>query len=534
MATATGPGPSTWTPLRIGVFRVLWLAVLGSQVGTWMQTVGAQWLLVDKPNAATLVSLVQTAGMLPVLLLAVPAGVLADSFDRRRLLIWVQLFQLAVGVVLTALTLAGEMTPALLLTLTFALGCGMAMTSPTYLAIIPELVPRNQIPSAAALGAISMNLARAVGPAVAGVLVARVGVAAVFGINAVTFLAFAVVLFLWHRRPPEDAALPEPFVAALRAGGRYVRHSLVVRRFLLRLCLFIVPGVALWALLPLLASRRLGMGAGGYGLLLAALGAGAILGALVMPKLRAALSDNQMLVAASLTYALVLAVVALVRVPAVAALALVPAGTAWMAVLSNIAADVQLFLPRWVRARGLGTYQTVFFGGQGLGALGWGLVAERVGLVTAFLIAAAGTAAGAATVRLWPLLDTRHLDREPAVYWPEPDLAVEPEPTAGPVVIEVTYLVKPDNEAAFLDEMRLLRRSRMRTGAVQWGVFRAGEVPDQLVEVYVVPTWDEHLRQHSGRLTGADEALEQRVRALAEAVPRVMHLLPAKDSGPVT
>jgi MFS family permease len=529
MATAAGPVPSTWTPLRIGVFRVLWLAVLGSQVGTWMQTVGAQWLLVDQPNAATLVSLVQTAGMLPVLLLALPAGVLADTLDRRRLLIWTQLFQLAVGVVLTALTAAGEMTPALLLTLTFALGCGMAMTNPTYQALIPELVPREQIPSAAALGAISMNLARAVGPALAGVLIARVGPAVVFGLNAATFLAFAVVLFLWRRKPSDDGGLPEPFLAALRAGGRYVRHSPAMRRFLLRLSLFILPAVALWALLPVVASQRLGLGAGGYGLLLGALGVGAILGAVVMPRLRAALSTNQMLVAASLVYAAVLVVLALVRVPVLVALALVPAGTAWMAVLSNVGAEVQLFLPRWVRARGLGTYQTVFFGAQALGAFAWGLLADRVGLVTTFLLAAAGTAASAATVRAWPLLDTRNLNREPAVFWPEPQLAVEPEPSAGPIVVEVTYTVKPDNEAEFLAEMRYLRRTRMRTGAVQWGVFRAGEVPDQFVEIYVVPTWDEHLRQHGGRLTGADEEIDRRVKALSEPPPRVQHLLPTEN-----
>ncbi len=531
MAPATGTGTSTWAPLRNSVFRVLWLAVLGSQVGTWMQTVGAQWLLVGEPNAATLVSLVQTAGMLPVLLLALPAGVLADTLDRRRLLIWVQLFQVAVGTGLTVLTLAGEMTPALLLTLTFALGCGMAMTNPTYQAIVPELVPRRQIPSAAALGAISMNLARAVGPALAGVLVARVGVAAVFALNAATFLVFALALLMWRRPAPEDPPLPEPFVAALRAGGRYVRYSPVMRRFMLRLCLFLVPGVALWALLPLLASQRLGFGAGGYGLLLAALGVGAILGAVIMPRLRAALSQNQMLVAASLVYALVLAVVAVVRVPAVVALALVPAGTCWMAVLSNLGADVQLFLPEWVRARGLGSYQTVFFGAQALGAFGWGLVAEYAGLVPAFLLAATATAAGAATVGAWPLMDVRHLNRQTAVYWPEPRLTVEPELTAGPIVVEVTYVVKPDNEGAFLALMGKLRRSRMRTGAVQWGIFRAGELRDQLVELYVVPTWDEHLRQHSGRLTGFEEELERQVRALAEGEPRVAHLLPAGETG---
>jgi MFS family permease len=524
--TAVGAPASTWAPLRIGVFRVLWLAVLGSQVGTWMQTVGAQWLLVDEPNASVLVSLVQTAGTLPVVLLALPSGVLADALDRRRLLIWTQLFQLGVGVVLTVLTVAGAMTPALLLTLTFALGCGMAMTNPTYQAVIPELVPRTLLPSASALGSISVNLARAVGPAVAGVLVARIGVAAVFALNAATFLAFAVVLFLWRRERTDDGALPEPFVAALRAGGRYVRHSPALRRFMLRSALFILPAVALWALLPVLASRQLGMSAGGYGVLLAALGVGAILGALVMPRMRAALSSNQMLVVASLTYAAVLAVLALVRIPAAAAVALIPAGTAWMTVLSNLNAEIQLFLPRWVRARGLGTYQGVLFGSQAVGAFFWGVVAERIGLVETFLVTAGVTAAAAATVRFWPLLETGHLNRDPALPWPDPQLTTDPDPAAGPVVIEVTYTVTPANEPAFLDAMPGLRRTRMRTGAVQWGVFRAGEAPDQMVEVYVVPTWDEHLRQHSGRMTGSDVELDHRVRALSDTPPRVVHLLP--------
>jgi MFS family permease len=525
-ATSTAPA-SIWAPLRIGVFRVLWLAVLGSQVGTWMQTVGAQWLLVSEPNAGTLVSLVQTASTLPVLLLALPGGVLADSLDRRRLLIRVQLFQVGVGVALTALTLAGVMNPALLLTLTFALGCGMALTNPAYQAVIPELVPRAQIPSAAALGSIGMNLARAVGPAVAGVLLARLGPAVVFGINATTFLIFAVTLFLWRRRPADDAGLPEPFVAALRAGGRYVRHSPIMRRLLLRAAVFILPAVALWALLPLLADRRLGLGAGGYGLLLGALGVGAVIGALLLGRLRAAMSVNAMLAVAGLTYAVVLLVLAWVRIPAVAAVALVPAGTAWMTILSTINAEVQLFLPRWVRARGLAAYQTVFFGGQAFGALIWGFVADWLGLTATMLAAGVITALSAASIRLAPLLPARHLNRDPATFWPEPHLIAHPEPDEGPVVVEVTYAVKPDNEAAFLAEMPALRRSRLRTGAVQWGVFRTGEVSGELVEVYVVPSWDEHLRQHSGRMTGADEVLEQRVRALAEAEPRVVHRLPA-------
>jgi MFS family permease len=529
--TTTAAASSIWLPLRHRVFRALWLAVLGSQIGTWMQTVGAQWLLVDRPNAPTLVSLVQTAMMLPMLLLAVPAGVLADALDRRRMLIVVQWFQAATGAVLTVLTFAGQMTPALLLTLTFVLGCGGAMTIPTYQALIPDLVPRAQLTGASALGAISMNLARAVGPAVAGVLVARVGPAAVFAFNAATFVAFAIVLLLWRRQPTDDVGQPEPFVAALRAGGRFVRHSAAMRRFLLRVALFIVPGVALWALLPLVASQRLEMGPGGYGLLLAALGVGAVGGAVIMPRLQARLSDNRLLVIASMVYAGGLVVVALVPSAIVVTLALIPAGMAWMAVLTNVNAIVQMFLPRWVRARGLGAYQVVFFGGQALGALAWGLVAERIGLVDTFLAAAVLTALCAATLARWPLIETRHLDREPAVFWPQPDLTVEPDPEAGPVVVTATYIVAPENEPKFLDAMRSVRHTRMRTGAVQWGIFRHGEAQDRLVEVYVVPTWAEHLRQHGGRLTGTDRDIELRARALAERPPEVAHLLPAGSSG---
>ena len=526
-----GMPPSTWSPLRNRVFRMLWLAVLGSQVGTWMQTVGAQWLLVDQPNAAALVSLVQTAGTLPVVLLALPAGVLADSLDRRRLLIWVQLFQLTVGVLLTGLTMAGQTTPALLLTLTFALGCGMAVTGPTYQAVVPELVPRHEIRSAAALGSLGVNLARAVGPALAGVLVAHVGVAAVFGINAATLLVFAVVLLLWRSQPPQDAPLPEPFLAAMRAGGRYVRHSPAMRRFLLRIAVFILPAVSLWALLPLVSSRQLGLDASGYGLLLAAVGVGAVLGALLLPRLRTVLNDNRLLAAGSLTYALVLTLLALVREPVVAAVALVPAGLCWMAVLTNASAELQLFLPRWVLARGLGTFLSVFFGGQAVGAFAWGLLADRVGLVPALLAAAAVTVAGTATIPLWPLIDTHHLNRDPAAPWPQPRLVVEPDRFAGPVVVEVTYTITAEDEPAFLSMVDALRRSRMRTGAVQWGVFRAGESPDHMVEVYVVPTWDEHLRQHSGRMTGADEELNRRVIALSTQPPTVVHLLPVDRRG---
>ncbi|WP_255509957.1 MFS transporter [Micromonospora sp. AP08] len=531
MSAPLTPAPdvpaSAWTPLRIAAFRSLWLAVLASNVGTWMQTVGAQWLLVNQPNAATLVALVQTASMLPVLLLALPAGALADTFDRRRLLIVVQCFLAGVGVLLTTLTAAGWMPPALLLALTFALGVGQALTLPAWQAVIPELVPRAQLVSASALGSISVNLARAVGPAVAGVLVAQAGVSVVFAVNAASFVIFALALLRWRHGRPEAEPMPERFAAALRAGGRYVRHSPVVRRILLRTALFVVPGSALWALLPLVASRRLHMSASGYGLLLAALGVGAVAGAVVLPRIRQLFSSTQRLLLAGLLYAGVLLVLALVPMRAVVVAALVPGGLAWMTVLSGINAAMQLFVPGWVRARGLSVYQMVFAGGQALGALAWGALGELTSLVTALAVAGVLMAVGAVSVLRWPLRDTRGFDQDPAVYWPEPHLALEAHPRTGPVLVTLRYTVPPDRQAAFVAAMRAVGRSRRRTGAMRWGLFRVGERAHGFMEVYQVPSWEEHLRQHGGRLTGADQAAEEQARALAEGPVEVNHLLPA-------
>ncbi|WP_245730310.1 MFS transporter [Micromonospora pallida] len=523
----SAPSTSAWAPLRLAAFRSLWLAVLASNVGTWMQTVGAQWLLVDQPGAAALVSLVQTASMLPVLLLALPAGALADTFDRRRLLIAVQCSLAATGTLLTGLTAVDRMPPALLLTLTFAIGIGQALTLPAWQAVIPELVPRAQIVSASALGSISVNLARAVGPAVAGVLIAQAGVAAVFGLNALSFVVFAVALLRWRPEQSGGDPMPERFTAALRAGGRYVRHSPVVRRILLRVALFVVPGSALWALLPLVASHRLALGSSGYGVLLAALGLGAVAGALVLPRVRRLLSDSQLLLAAGLLFAATLLVLALVPRPLPVTVALVPAGLAWMTVLSSVNAAMQLFLPGWVRARGLSVYQMVFAGGQALGALAWGALGELTSLVTALAAAGTATAVGALTVLVWPLRDTRGVNRDPAIYWPEPHLTLTAHPRTGPVVVTVAYTVPPERQDAFVEAMRAVGRSRRRTGAIRWGLFRAGEREHGFVEIYQVPSWEEHLRQHTGRLTGADRVAEERARALVEGDVVVTHLLPA-------
>jgi MFS family permease len=522
---------STWAPLRIGLFRALWIAALVSNVGTWMQTVGAQWLLVHQAHAAILVPLVQTAGMLPYVLFGLVGGVLADTLDRRRLLIAVQGGMVAVGAVLTVLTAAHQMPPALLLMFTFALGSGAVLAVPAYQSLVPDLVPREQVRAASALTSISVNLARAVGPAVAGLVIARTGVAAVFAINTATFLFYAVVVVAWHPQPEAAPEYPERFASALRAGGRYVRHAPVVRRVLLRAALFLVPGSSLWALLALVASRRLGLGPGGYGLLLGALGVGAVGGAFVLPQARARLSANAFTAVASMTYAGVLAAVALSRDVAVTLVVLLPAGMAWIAVLSNVNAALQLFLPAWVRARGLSVYQMVLFGTQAAGALLWGVVAGAAGLMAAFLAAAATMAAGAATIRFWPFLDTADMDRSPVTYWPEPHLVVDADPRSGPVVVQTTYTVAAADEQRFLQAMAYVRRSRLRTGASRWGLFRDGENPRSFVELFVVPSWDEHLRQHRDRLTGTDRQYEEAARALSDPPARAAHFIAAEVPG---
>ncbi|MEO3744845.1 MFS transporter [Plantactinospora sp. B5E13] len=525
------PPPSALAPLKVAAYRNLWVAMLVANIGTWMQTVGAQWLLIEQPNASTLVSLVQTASMLPILLLALPAGALADTLDRRRLLISVQFFVVGVGVALTLLTSTARMPPALLLTLTFAFGVGQALTLPAWAAIIPDLVPRTLLQSASGLGSISVNAARSVGPAVAGLLIAWTGVPLVFALNTLAFLFFAFVLIRWRPGKARSVEVPERFTAALRAGGRYVRHSPIVQRLLLRALLFLIPGSALWALLPLVANQELGLGSGGYGVLLAALGVGAVIGGLVLPWVRSRLSPNKFLLIAGVTYGIAMLVVVAVEIEAVVLIALVPAGLAWVTVLSNLNAEMQLFLPGWVRARGLAVYQVVFAGGQALGALAWGVVADTTSLVLAHVVAGLLMVAGAFTVRIWPLPDLRAVEKDPATHWPELDLVDEPDPSVGPVVVILTYTVREEERERFVSAMEDVRAARQRTGALRWGLYRAGETADRYHEVYELASWDEHLRQHGGRLTKADQAAELRALRHVEGIPEVSHLLPA-EAGP--
>ncbi|AFM15623.1 arabinose efflux permease family protein [Mycolicibacterium chubuense NBB4] len=523
---------STWAPLRSPIYRALWIAQLVSNLGTWMQTVGAQWMLVADPRAAVLVPLVQTATTLPVMLLALPSGVLADLVDRRRLLIATQGAMAAGVAFLAALTGAGLTTPAVLLTLLFVIGCGQALTAPAWQAIQPDLVPPQQIPAAAALGSMSMNGARAIGPAIAGALVSLAGPTLVFALNAVSFVGIVIVLVSWRRPAVEQQYPPERALAALSAGGRFIRSSPIVRRILLRAALFIGPASALWGLLPVIAARQLGLGSAGYGLLLGALGLGAVAGAFLLSRLRMRYGQNVLLTIGAAGFAAATAVLALVHNFGAVVAALVVGGASWLLSLSTLNASMQLSLPAWVRARGLSVYQLIFMGGQALGSVLWGVLAGATSSVTSLLVSAALLVVCGLSSFWWPLhANTGNLDLTPSSHWPEPTLVFEPEPLDGPVLVLTSYCVAPENEQAFLTAMAALGRSRQRTGASQWRIFRSVEKESTFVEAFIVRSWGEHLHQHYTRLTGQDQLIEQNVEKYADGEAVSQHYLAVRESG---
>jgi MFS family permease len=501
--------------------------VVCSSIGTWGQTVGAQWLFVNDPHATTIVPLVQTASTLPMMLLALPAGVLADAFDRRWMMLAVQVYMIVVAALLAALTAADMMPPALLLAFVFAAGAGMAMNSPTWQSLITELVPRDEIAAATRLDMVSVNVSRAAGPAIAGFVIAARGVPPVFALNAGLTAILALVLVLW-RRPPADRGEREQFLPALRAGGRYVRHEPVIRTILLRFVTFVVPAGAVWALLPLIASRQLGLAARGYGILFAALGVGAVVGALGLGTLKRHLSSNTILAVAAGLFACAFAGLALTGSIWVAIPLLVVCGFGWASTVTTVTAELQLFVPGWVRARALGILLMVFLGTQAITAPIWGQVTARLGLRTTLLICAGLLAFSTMMVVVLRVPDSQHLDRSPLAYWDTPRFAIEPDRTS-PVTVSIRYQVHPDQQAAFVAAMEPMRRSRLRSGAIRWNLYRVGEDPNQFVEQFDVASWNEHQRQHDERLTAEDQAIEQAAFAHVAGTPQPHHLLPATE-----
>ena len=492
----------------------MWSAQFISNVGSWMQTVAAQWLMLTLTSSAALLALVQTAASLPVLLFSIPAGVVGDLVDRRRFLLGAQTIMLLAAATLGVLALAGLVTPWLLLALIFAVGTGQAFTSPTWQTLQPELVPPAERQQAISLGAVNMNLARAVGPAIGGIVLVATSSGSVFLINAATFLAVIAVIAWWRGTRPSRALPREHVGEATRAGARYVAASPALRVVLLRTMLFAFFASSIWALLPLTATSQLHLGSGGYGLLLGCVGLGALAGAALLPRLRAQLNADALVTIGSLGLAGLALTLAYVQTSGLVAIALVLGGLAWILVLSTLNSVYQLTLPGWVKARGMGFYLIAFQGGIAIGSAAMGVAAQQGGLTPTLVAAAAGLTLGPLVGSRYKFHDIPPEELLPAGDWPQPHLADNESPQ-GPIMVSTEYWARPGLEDAFLAALQDARFSRRRTGASSWRVWRDANDPTQFVEQFVVASWQEHLRQHE-RVTKRDQERLDQIRAMTD------------------
>lgn len=512
--------------MRSPAYAVLWTATVVTNIGWWMYTAAAGWLMTDLSVDPLMVSLVQVSSSLPMFLLALPAGAMADVVDKRRLLISAESAIVAISATFAALVWLDRITPVTLLLFTFLLGAGAALVAPAWQSIVPLLVERkDELPVAVALNSVGVNLSRAIGPALVGVLTVGIGVSAPFWINAVSNLGSIGGLLWWRPPKKKSSRLPmESFFAAIRTGARYGRHNPLLRWTLYRALGFFLFASAYWALLPLVARTQIGGGPTLYGILLGAIGAGAVGGALVLPKLTGKLGANGMVLAASIGTALALGLFGVAREPWTALAASVLAGMCWIAAVSSLNVSAQYSLPDWVRGRGLAIYVTAFSAAMAVGSAVWGQLASIIGLPTTHFIAAACALVAIPLMRRWNLQESGGVDLAPSMHWPVPVVAGPIEDDAGPVLVTVEYEVLADNRESFLEALDRLSAERCRDGAYAWGVFEDTARRGRFVETFLVESWLEHLRQHE-RVTKADHAVEERVHSLSSSEPKTTHLV---------
>jgi len=523
LATAPKPipgGPNAFGPLKIPLFRDRWVASTVSSLGTWMQDTAGTWLMTVLTTSPLLIALMQTAASLPVLFLGLLAGATADIYERRRLLIFWQCWMLASVAVLAVLTFVGVITPVTLLLFTFLLNIGSAMNNPAWQAIVPELVPHEEIPNAVTLNAASNNIARALGPALGGLMIAAYavphrGAAWVFALNSASFAGVIWILWKWKRTPIFQSALPaERIAGSVRSGLRYLRYAPDLQGPLIRAFTFTFFVSSVWALLALVAKRDLHQGAMGYGILNGCLGVGAVVGTTTLAWIRQRVDADTLLLATGVYYVATMVVLALVPLPWVAIVALLGAGFAWTTTMSTLNVSVQLSVPAWVYARALGVYLMAFQGGLALGSALWGAIAQRTSTKTSLLCAAIGLAVSLPMTRRIHILKGMLPDLTPYKWKrPLPGFAATPDPDDGPVRISVDYRVAAEDYVAFTRAVRGLEGVRLRGGAVRWGIYRDAADSEHLNETFIMESWLDFLRSRE-RMTLADQTIREQVNAL--------------------
>jgi MFS family permease len=516
---------AAWRPLRVPMFRNLLIADLVSDIGTFMQGVGAAWLMVSQGAGPLLVALIQTASALPFFLLALPAGALGDIFDRRKLIVITEVWMLSVAVALAVLTLLHWITPWMLLLLTLALSIGDALEAPTWRAVLPEVVPREDLLPAIALNGIEFNLARAIGPALGGFLIAVAGVATAFTLNALSFLGVLWVIARW-KRPARQIGTPrETLRGATRAAIRYTRNAPEMLTVLGRIVSIMFFASAFWALLPTVAHGLRGNSTL-YGLLLTVFGGGAVLGAMMLQRARSFLSSDAMLTVGTTVFAGALWATATFTPIVLLCVAIAFGGAAWTAVMSLMSTLMQNLAPDWVRARASAVFMLVYMGAWAGGSAFWGYVAGHHGAHFSLVAAAIGTAASPVLILLSRLPDAA-VDLKAWDHWGKPMLVGEVEPDQGPVLVTVEYEIETKHADEFIAALEKFSRVRRRDGASHWGVYYDTEHPTCYLETFVVDSWAEHLRQHT-RLTQGDREVEERVHRFEAKPPKVRHFIYAR------
>ena len=516
--------PGAFTPFQHRAFALLWTATLISNIGTWMHDVGAGWLMTTLTPSPAVVALVQAATTLPVFLFALFAGALADRLDKRRMLIVINAILVFVIAALTVLVWQDRMTPLLLILFTLAIGTGAAFMAPAWQAVVPQLVPRDALKPAIALNSMGINISRAIGPALAGILIAGVGLAAPFALNAISHLVIIAALWLWRPEPTVARRHHASVAAEMATGLRHVRHNPAMVATLVRALAFFLFASAYWSLLPLIVRGVEGAGSELYGLLMTLIGAGAVTGAFILPRLGGVFSSDQTVKIGTIGTAVALIVLAASTTPAALMLAAFLGGLSWIAVLTSFNVSAQMALPDWVRARGLAVFLMGFFGSMALGSVIWGQLASATSVPVALATASVGLVLGLLVTRRFVVGQGEALDLSAASSWPQaPTISGEVTQDRA-AMVTVEYNIKDANRADFLDAIRTFSKERLRDGATRWSLHQSVEEPDIWIETFHLPSWAEHLEQHE-RVTQHDAELQARVRVFDQrpSGPRVRH-----------
>ncbi len=501
------------SPLRHGTFRIFYLGSVGTALGYTMQATVAAWLMATLTPSALMVALVQTSSTAPSLLFGLAAGTLADIVDRRRIILCTQLLLLVTTLVVGVFTLLGMMGTIPLLLLTFVIGSGFTFYMPAQQASINDLVTRVDLSRAVALGAVAFNVARAIGPALAGAIAAWLGTGNASLVSAVFFIVMILALRQWKTAARSIPGVPETLFSGIQSGLRYTRHSPPLRALIIRNLSFSVCASALWALLPVIARDQLGLGAGGYGLLSGGFGVGAVAGALSIPQQLQRISLNRVVTTGMLLWIVATLLIAASDITILALVGACAAGAAWVSVLASLSAGTQSAAPAWVRARAVAMNLIATQASLAVGSALWGWVATGYGTHIALAVSAGTMAVLLALNHRVEVRLGEEADVTPGVQLPDLAIAKEPLPDDGPVLIQIEYRIDPENRDAFLRMIHSLEPTRRRNGAMSWRVFRDLGEDGRFVERYIIASWAEYVRLRT-RMTMTDRRIQDQVAEL--------------------